>query len=182
MKTTNYDDYLHLKFSLERIFGTAAWSELKDFSTLKQWKKWIAKSLKALAICANETVTVADDNWRKEYHDLISSALERVNTSNTIESLMSGFSGDLLQLAFLQLGLIPNRGDQNIVTLKPDNWKFDVYRSIQYVQTTKQKERVIMSQLRAELGSREANDLYRKFKLSKHTSLAEWCECELRKE
>jgi len=180
MKTTNYDDYLHLKFSLERVFGTAAWSELKDYSTLKQWKKWITKSLKALAICANESVAIVDDNWRNEYNELIIAALERVNSSKTIESLMSGFSGDLLLIAFLQFGLIPNRGAQNLVTLKSDNWKFDVYRSIQYVQTIEQKERVIMSQLRKKLSSREANDLYRKFKLSKQPSFAEWCDLEMR--
>lgn len=178
METTRYDDCLHLKFCIEKIFGRAAWAELKDCSTIKEWRKWIVKSLKAHSVCVSETIKIVDSSWKKEYSDLIDEAIKRASTCSTISDLISGYAGDMLKISFLQLGLIPDRGFQKTVSLSPENWRFDRFRSVQYVQSNDQKDNKFLSQLSNKVDPQAASDLFREYKSSKGDSFQTWYETE----
>lgn len=77
----------------------------------------------------------------KDVSELITHGIERLTTSRSIDELHAAAAATLGELAFLQLGFVPKAHcDVESVPLNARNWKMNPVRTVQYVQTDKQRE------------------------------------------
>lgn len=133
--------YYATKDLFEKILGRAAFMRVKNYGPLSAWRKNYIKLLRAVGVAAEVTVEVADADWKKEVSELIAHGIERLTTSRSIDELHAAAAATLGELAFLQLGFVP-KGNCDVanVPLNACNWKMNPVRTVQYVQTDKQRE------------------------------------------
>ncbi len=172
-----YSSHFSLKSSLEDIFGRDAWYQLKETTDVSVWKKYIAKTLKALNVASQQTVLVHDNEWREDFTKTINDGLERIKVLNDIDELISELANTLLKISFLQIGFMPNKkAVDNQVTLKKENWKLDKFRTVLYTQTLEQKENLFKHKQQKQIGFRQQNELLAEYRRSKSKlSYSEWC-------
>lgn len=142
MAELRYDmaQYYPLKAVLESVLGHGTYLKLKETGTLKDWKYEISRLLQAIQLSIKATVKVADDEWRKEIQALIEHGKKVVSSSTTVDELLANLSATLTRLVFLQIGFVPQRSCINKVVLRGNEWELDRFRSVQFVQTKKQKQ------------------------------------------
>jgi len=147
-----------LKILFENLFGISAWYDIKHSTDLKKWKSYSKKALSALEISAQATVQVVDNNWEKEFYSIIEFGRKRIDSSKYFEQLLSNLAASFGELSFLQLGMLPRRKGIKKVTLRhPSDWKLDRYRSVQYVQSAKQREASNKKSLKSPGGTGEVD-------------------------
>lgn len=134
--------YYPVKSLFEKILGRAAFLRVKDYGSLSTWRSNYERLLKAIEVSIDATVEVVDDEWRDEVSDLIDRGRWLLLNAKSIDELHAGMVATLGELAFLQIGFVP-RGHmaQENVRLVESNWKLDVVRSVQYVQSQQQRTR-----------------------------------------
>uniref|UniRef100_UPI0025834E61 hypothetical protein n=1 Tax=Limnobacter sp. TaxID=2003368 RepID=UPI0025834E61 len=99
---------------------------------------------------------------------------------NSIDELISCMAATLLNLSFLQTGLLPLRkATFNSVSLRKENWRHDRFRQVVYLQTPKQRECLFWSKQQKKLGVEKQIEILRRYRLS-GTKLpySEWCKIE----
>lgn len=137
----NMEDAYGLKHLFENCFGRKAWYELKHCTDIVIWKKYCGRLLSAIEVSAKSTVQIADEAWFEQLSGEVEHGRKIVQLSEDFEQLFANFSASLGTISFLQLGLIPSRLTVESVTLRhPSNWKLDRYRSVQYVQSSEQRQ------------------------------------------
>jgi hypothetical protein len=98
------------------------------------------RALKASSVAIAASVEIADDDWLMESQSILERGKEDIANSKSIRDAFSAFSACYVRLSFHQLGLVPNRrGQPGKLNAIPANWRLNVYRSVQYTQTEKQK-------------------------------------------
>jgi hypothetical protein len=127
-----------LKAAFEDILGPEAFRKLKECDELRIWKSESGRLLRASLIAFRETVEISDDAFRKEMEDTINSGIQTIRSAKSINQLFSSLAAAYARLSFLQLGLGPNRW-RGSGSLKKHDWKLSGYRTVQYVQTERQK-------------------------------------------
>jgi hypothetical protein len=131
--------YYSIKSVFEQILGQDSYKKLKDYGSLKDWKLESTRLLKAISLAINETVEVADIDWREEIKEEIQKGISLVKSSHEIDELFSRLAATLTKIVFLQIGFIPRRhGSIERITLIPRNWKLNIVRTVQYVQNEEQ--------------------------------------------
>lgn len=137
----NIEDGYPLKALVEKLFGNRAWLEIKHATNLPRWKKYTKRILSAIETSAKATIEIADNEWFEELSELIQHGKQRIKTAKNTEQLFANLSASLAEISFFQIGHIPNHSRLKQTTLRhPGNWKLDSFRSVQYVQSTKQAE------------------------------------------
>jgi hypothetical protein len=161
-ETTSYNDALVLKAALERILGTEEWYRLKDNRALSTWKKSLDRALKMSNAAIKGTVEIADSQWFSEVEQHIEKGRANVKSSKTILDAISAFSACYMLLSFLQLGLAPNKtGSRGRPRSVPNEWKLNANRTVQYVQSAKQKLHVEFRNDRRPLADKALDPRYR---------------------
>jgi hypothetical protein len=127
-----------LKAAFEDILGPEAFRKLKECHELRVWKSESKRLLRASLIAFHETVEIADAAFREEVTDTIDFGLKTIGLAKSIDQLFSSLAATYARLSFLQLGLRPNRWRGN-GSLQKQDWKLSAYRTVQYVQTERQK-------------------------------------------
>jgi len=173
-----YSKYLSLKSSIENLLGRDAWYALKESESISTWKKYLGKALKALRVSIHETVQICDDDWRSEVDCQIDEGLEDLSQSKSIDELISCLAATLLNVSFLQTGLLPRRkGSLNSVSLRKEKWKHDIYRQVVYLQTPKQRESLFLSKQQKMIGVQPQMELFREYRRSgSKLPYSEWCQ------
>jgi hypothetical protein len=141
-----------IKMAFEQIFGNKAWLDLKECTSIATWRKYTIKLLCATRLAIEETTQVRDDDWFTEICEHIQYGLQIARSAKFIEELISGLSATLIRVVFLQIGMIPNRRQDRKVTLARDNWRLDAFRTVQYVQSNTQLERLFWNKQQKALG------------------------------
>ena len=130
-----------LKALMERVLGNKAWRELKHCQDLATWKKYSKRLISAVHASIVSTVQISDEAWFEEISFEVEHAKKSLDTSKELDVLFANLSAALGTISFLQVGLLPQRHQQENVATRPgSNWKLDVVRSVQYVQSNNQKE------------------------------------------
>jgi hypothetical protein len=127
-----------LKAVFEDILGPEASRKLKECDELRIWKSESGRLLRASLIAFRETVEISDDAFREEMEDTINFGIQTVRSAKSINQLFSSLAATYARLSFLQLGFGPSRW-RSSGSLRKQDWKLSGYRTVQYVQTERQK-------------------------------------------
>jgi hypothetical protein len=132
--------YYATKVMFERILGRGAFLRVKDYGPLSSWRANYIRLLQAIGVAVDATVEVADVEWKQEVKSLLARGVERLTSAMSIDELHAAAAATLGELALLQLGFIP-RGHYRLETvpLTARNWKLNPVRTVQYVQSAKQR-------------------------------------------
>jgi hypothetical protein len=128
----------NLKAAFGEILGSNAFQTLKECHDLGRWKQQSERLLKASLFALEETVKVSDQTWNDEVRDVIRFGISTVRSSETIDNLFASLAATYARLSFLQIGLLPRRLRSN-ARLRRQDWKRDTQRTVQYVQSNKQR-------------------------------------------
>lgn len=165
-----------LKSSIEDLLGNRAWLELKETTSTTTWRRYVVKILDAIELSIETTVLVKDEDWWQEVRANLGHGRELAQVAMTPEDAIAALSGTLLRQVFLQLGSAPSRKTATAVPLKPKNWDFSGFRSVQYVQSPKQKEDLFLSRQRRAIGFEAQFDLQAEYRQSaSKLSYSAWC-------
>ncbi|HEY5029163.1 MAG TPA: hypothetical protein VIK39_12190 [Candidatus Angelobacter sp.] len=165
-----------IKMAFEQIFGNKAWLDLKECTSIAIWKKYTTKLLRAIRLAVEETIQIRDDAWFTEICEHIEHGLQITTNAKLIDELLSGLSATLIRVVFLQIGGVPNRRQDRKVTLARDNWRLDDFRTVQYVQSNRQLERLFWSKQQKALGFEKQMRLRDRHRASKSKiPYSKWC-------
>ena len=165
-----------LKTALEQLLGREAWYDLKETTSLTPWRKYVLKTLKAIRVTTRETVQVRDDAWAKAVEENLTRGEKAVAQCKDIDNLLSTFTATLMRQIFLQLGSCPDRRTKDRVTLTKENWRMNGLRSVQYIQSQEQLERVFWSEQQDQIGFEAQMKLHNEHRGSKsELPYSEWC-------
>ena len=132
-----------LKALFEEVLGRKSFRAVKESGSFAAWKEESRRLLKALGIAITATVEVADDQWRLEVAEMLELGEKRIDAAKEFDELLAGLAATLGRLCFLQVGFVPyGHGHQQRVPLNQANWRLDIVRTVQYIQTPEQKERL----------------------------------------
>ena len=165
-----------LKSSIEDLLGNRAWLELKETTSTTSWRRYVFKLLDAIELSVETTVLIKDEEWMQEVRFNLDHGRELTKIAKSPEAAIAALSATLLRQVFLQLGSAPSRKTAESVPLKPQNWDFSGFRSVQYVQSPRQKEDLFLSKQRRAIGFEAQLDLQAEHRQS-HSKLpySAWC-------
>ena len=173
-----YTKYLVLKSAFEDLFGSEAWYALKESNHLLIWRKYAIKTLKAIKTSIDETIEIADNDWRKQVDLEIDGGIDRVKKDGSIDEIIATLAGTLIRISFMQIGNMPRRkGSRKVGSLRKEIWKLNAFRTVIYLQTREQKERLFWSNQQRNIGFENQIDLRTEYRRSRsNLSYSEWCE------
>jgi hypothetical protein len=136
------------------LAGHPMYMELKETTDLAVWRKAMKKLLDAVEVSIKHSVKVADPDWHHSIESVLNHGRERVKGARTAPDLVAGLTATLIEVVFTQIGFMPTRARRDeMVPLKKEFWEMNNFRTVQYVQTSEQKE--ALEQYRAALGARK---------------------------
>lgn len=135
-----YEKYIGLKMAIESLFGRKSWYDLKESNHLPTWRKYSINLLKSIKISIDETIEIFDDDWKNDINREINHGIKILKSNKNIDDFIATIASTLIKISFLQIGFMPCRYSSENVSLRKENWKLDVHRSVNYTQTKKQKE------------------------------------------
>jgi len=139
--------FYSMKDVMEQLFGRRAYLRLKETASLKDWKDSTIKLLRAILLASESSIAVADDDWRNEITDVVKLGVKLISSADHISDLFSSLAATLTQIAFVQIGCMPNhRSQQKTVPLTKEWWTIRHFRSVQYVQSEAQKAALVQMQ------------------------------------
>lgn len=165
-----------LKSSIEDLLGNRAWLELKETTSTTTWRRYVFKLLDAIELGVETTVLIKDEDWMQEVRSNLNHGRELARIAVTPEDAIAALSATLLRQVFLQLGSAPSRNTAASVPLKPRNWNFSGFRSVQYVQSPQQKEDLFLSKQRRAIGFEAQLDLRAEYRKGRSKlPYSAWC-------
>ncbi len=165
-----------MKMAFEQIFGTQAWLDLKECTSIAIWKKYITMLLCAMQLAIEETIQVRDDDWFTEVRKHFEDGLQITKTAKLIDELFSDLSATLMRIVFLQIGNVPNRRRDRRVTLARDNWRLDGIRTVQYIQSNSQLEHLFWTKQQNDIGFDNQMRLRGQYRASRSKlTFSKWC-------
>lgn len=129
-----------LKAALEQILGKRTYRKLKETADLSDWKVELTKLLKAIELSIIETVKIADAEYYEEVKQLLEWGNSNIKDCTEIADLLADVAAILIRLVFLQIGYMPMHRSVELVPLAQKNWNLSCVRSVQYVQSIRQKK------------------------------------------
>lgn len=129
-----------VKALIESLFGRPAFMKIKMGGSMSEWRKASIRLLDAVELSVKSTVKIADEDWFKEIAETIDRSKARIHDATVIDALLSYLVQALCQLVFIQLGNFPERRLAKTTPLTPKWWTLTGFRSVQYVQSDKQRE------------------------------------------
>ena len=166
-----------LKSAVEDLLGRRAWLELKEATSLGTWRKYVYRLFDAIELSVATTIVIRDDDWAREVHENIEHGRELAKIAKDTDDLVSALSATLLRQVFLQLGTCPSRKTAEAVPLKADRWDLSGFRSVQIIQTPKQREAVFLSKQRRQVGTERQWDLQAEHRRSgSKLDYEAWCK------
>lgn len=136
------EKFYALKATLERIWGKDTYADLKHCADLNVWKKYLKRTLEAIKLAISDTVQITDPEWLEEAMGILDMGLKRMHDSAEFDDLLQAYAATLTELSFHQVGLCPQRILSRHAALRKGDWNLSAYRSVQYVQSKAQKERL----------------------------------------
>lgn len=127
---------------IEDVLGKASWLEAKECTSLVIWKKLCTRLLKANEATILSSVEVCDDRFIIDIEKEVEHGRKTISSSKDFTTLFMALSSALSTISFLQCGGVPVTSGRSVRIKEGKQWKMDFHRSVQYVQTKEQLERV----------------------------------------
>jgi hypothetical protein len=172
-----YTKYLTLKSAIEDLFGSEAWYALKESNHLGTWRKYGERTLRAVEIAVKDTVEVYDEEWLSELCECVGRGIEAIRTADAIDEVVGAIAGTLVEVSFLQIGLMPRRkGRSGKYPVRKGKWKLNAYRSVAYLQTSEQREARFWGKQQKLIGFDDQLTLHAEYRKSKSKlPYSAWC-------
>ena len=132
--------FYSMKAVMEQLFGRETFARLKESGGPAEWKTESLRLLKAFDVAIENSVAVADDEWRNEAKTILDLGRAHMASASTAADIFCALASTFTRMSFHQLGMIPTRATMSSVTLAARFWRLDAYRSVQYVQTDEQRQ------------------------------------------
>src|SRR5260221_8805819 len=130
-----------MKTFLEQVFGPKVYQKLKETGRFKDWQSETSRLLAVIGLSIEATVKVADKEWRDEIGNVIKDGQHGIRETETMADLFAVLSTALARIAFLQIGMMPLRyRTAKPVRMKSEWWTLNRFRTVQYVQTSQQRD------------------------------------------
>ena len=180
MKKGLSDNY-HLKAQIERLFGHKQFLKIKDYPSLKQWKKTLRYLLKSYEKAIKQSIGIYPNSFYDELNTIFSQVDSLSNnTINSEEELFSAMVAIQSKIIFILLGGIRPCDARRDRTLS-SNWDCSIFRTTQIIQSKEQKYKYIKELIERKL-TREEFDLfseeYRILKDDQKIGFYEWIQNE----
>lgn len=127
---------------IEDVLGKDSWLDAKECTSLDVWKKLCTRLLKANEAAILSSVEVCDDRFMLDIKKEVEHGLKIISSSKDFTTLFMALSSTLSTISFLQCGGVPVTSGRSVRIKEGKQWKMDSHRSVQYVQTKEQLERV----------------------------------------
>jgi len=172
-----YSKYHFFKSTVEDLFGKKSWYDLKESNHIPTWKKYAKKILKSIEFSINSTIEIYDDIWISEIESNIERGIKHLNLVNSIDEIISVVAATLINVSFLQIGFMPKRaGNDMNVSFRKSNWQLDEFRTVAYLQSYDQKEKLFKKIQRKQIGFENQMALVREYHSEKRKeSYIDWC-------
>ncbi len=127
---------------IENVLGKDSWLEAKECTSLVIWKKLCTRLLKANEATILSSVEVCDDRFITDIKKEVEHGRKTISSSKDFTTLFMALSSALSTISFIQCGGVPETARRSVRVKEGNQWKMDSVRSVQYVQTKEQLERV----------------------------------------
>ncbi len=142
---------------VENLFGTKDYKRIKSHNDKTSAKRYYLKIIKSVKFAIEETVTLTDNAHKEELTRTIQDFISSIKEANSLDELDQRMIALQSELIFLLIGFFPRRlGSEKIIN-KRSLWKLDLYRQIQYTQTTDQKKNIIFKAVQGKYQGRFGN-------------------------
>ena len=151
---------------------------LRNQTTSLHGASYGIKALRSIDIAIDDTVEIADEDWRQEIRGIISDVIEIIKKQQEIDEIIATMAGTLIRVSFNQIGAVPYRkGFTKPVALKKELWRLNAFRRVVYLQTPSQKEQLFLNKQQRMIGVEAQLNLQATYRQSKTNLLfSEWCE------
>lgn len=127
---------------IEDVLGKDSWLDAKECTSLDVWKKLCTRLLKANEAATLSSVEICDDRFMLDIKKEVEHGLKTTSSSKDFTTLFMALSSALSTISFLQCGGVPITSKRSVRIQEGMQWKMDSVRSVQYVQTKEQLNRV----------------------------------------
>ena len=133
--------YYPLKAVIEAVLGTDAYLTVKESASLPCWRTEVRRLLGAIGRSIEDTVDVADDQWRREVQEQIDLGDKLLGSADDVDELFAALAATVTRLSFLQVGLLPRPvPGVRRRPIRKGEWRLDTFRTVQYVQRDEQRK------------------------------------------
>lgn len=139
---------------MEDLFGTDAWYELKETTSLNTWKKYLLRALQSYLVAAKETIEVFDKGWWVDFEANNLDGQSAIKNCSDFDQAISLFCATIARQSYIQMGRCPRRppGRKSKFGLQKHLWNLSSLRSVQYIRSKKQIANAFEARLRKEIG------------------------------
>lgn len=185
-KTSMHEEYglaknYALKTVIGELLGRHAWLKLKEETRVTVWRKYALKIVDAVETSIHASILICDEDWKLEIKQNLDHGRKLLRASKTVEGLLSDLNAMLLRQVFWHIGFCPYRATTDTVSLRPENWRLNDHRSVQYIQSPTQVEATFWSKQQKQIGFEQQLKLHDEYKESgSKLAYSRWC-CERKK-
>jgi len=149
--STNYS----LKAHIERIFGNKLFLIIKDYPSLKTWKKTILLLINSYKKAVEQSIQVAPSSFYNEINKVYEHYNSILQKSKNEEELFSNVIAFQSEFIFTLLGSIVQYEERTLNS----SWDLSVYRETQIVQTKAQVYKQIQNMVNSKFTALQIEEM-----------------------
>jgi hypothetical protein len=129
---------------IQQLYGQDSYTEFKDHQDIELVKKYYLKLLCSYSKAIKDNIDITDKYQLKSLQKILDQGHTYLKKGKSFSEIDQIFVSLQTELIFQLLGQIPDRSLKPNVTNRTGNWKLNMFRQIQYIQNSKQKENLIL--------------------------------------
>ncbi|MFC1948596.1 hypothetical protein ACFLW0_00240 [Chloroflexota bacterium] len=143
MKDNDRKTEMSFSYLIACLYGDSkGLRETKKYHNLADAKKYFLKIIKSIGATIEKTITITDNQHKRELLDTIKNSESSIKSSkdfNSLDQKMISFQSELI---FLLIGDMPRRALRQVPN-RSTSWKLNGTRQIQYIQNSDHKKNII---------------------------------------
>lgn len=139
---------------IQQLYGQKYFYNNRKRQSISKARKTYIKILTTYKLTIQENIIVADRVQIEELNKIIDLGIERLKLTDNFEFLDNSFICTQSMLILQLLGDLPDRWSNKSIPNRKEFWRINSNRQIQYIQTSKQKENLIISYLQTKYSDR----------------------------
>ncbi|MFC1893796.1 hypothetical protein ACFLYR_07230 [Chloroflexota bacterium] len=128
---------------LTRLFGKRSYHGFSEIHDINSWKKHIIKLIGAIRKSILVNVDTTDSLHISTLLRSCNEAKDEINKATVKNQINTSAIEHLAEIVFELMGRMPDHRDYKVIN-RPEHWKLDSYRKLNYTQTSNQKVSLIL--------------------------------------
>ena len=154
MKDNDRKTEMSFSYLIACLYGESkGLREIKKYHNLADAKKYFLKIVKGIKFAIEETVTIIDEQHKKELLNTITRSEESIVSSESFDSLDQEMISFQSKLIFLLIGSMPRWSPKKVMNRR-SYWKLNADRQIQYIQNSNHKKNIIFGVVQSKCGDK----------------------------